>query len=72
MSEYDKDELEAIQVVVDRVSAYQDGATEQTVTKELISGFDEVAIEVATEDIGALATAIVEQDGDVSAADVIG
>ena len=42
MSEYDNDELEAIQTVVNHVSAYQDGATQQTVEEELRKGFDEV------------------------------
>lgn len=72
MSEYDADEIEAIQAVVDRVSAYQDGATQETVTQELLNGFEESGIEVATDDVGALSTAIFEEDGDVSAADVLG
>ena len=71
MSEYDKDELEAIQTVVNHVSAYQDGATQETVAEELRKGFDEVGIEIEHEHLQALATAIYEEDGDVSAADVI-
>lgn len=72
MSEYDNDELEAIQTVVNHVSAYQDGATQQTVEEELRKGFDEVGIEVERSHVQALATAIHEEDGDVSAADVLG
>ena len=72
MSEYDNDKIEAIQAVVDRVSAYQDGATQETVTDELLKGFKESEVDVATDDIAALSTAIVEQDGDVSVSSVLG
>lgn len=71
MSEYDTDELTTIQGVVDRVSAYQDGAEEGFVAKELRNGFDEAGIEVAPEHIEALATAIDDEDGNVDAANVL-
>ncbi|MFI5428842.1 hypothetical protein [Aeromicrobium sp. UC242_57] len=72
MSEYEDDQLVAIQNVVDRVSAYQDGATQETVLAQLREGFDEVAVEVSTDDVATLAEAIYDNDGDVSAAEVIG
>jgi ribosomal protein L12E/L44/L45/RPP1/RPP2 len=72
MNEYDKDELEAIQTVVNHVSAYQDGATEETVAEELRKGFEEVGIEVEPNHVNALAKTIYEEDGDVAAAAVIG
>lgn len=72
MSTYEKEALEAIQAVVDRVAAYQDGATERTVEAELREGFDEAGVEVAPDDVDALASAINEESGDVSAAAVIG
>ena len=73
MSEYDNDKIEAIQAVVDRVSAYQEiAATQETVTDELLKGFKESEVDVATDDIAALSTAIVEQDGDVSVSSVLG
>ena len=39
MSDYESEQIEAIQNVVDRVSAYQDGATEVVVVEELRKGF---------------------------------
>lgn len=72
MPDEQKPDIEAIQVVVDRVSSYQDGATESTVEDELRRGFDEVGIEVAPDDVGALARAIEQNDGDVTASDVLG
>ena len=72
MSDYESAELEAIQGVVDRVSSYQDGATEGTVQEELRKGFDEVGVEVSPDAVDALVAAIEEEAGDVSAADVLG
>lgn len=71
MSEYESEHLEAIQVVVDRVSSWQDGAPEGTVEEELRKGFDEVAIEVDPADITKLAEAINEESGEVSAREVL-
>ena len=72
MSDYESEQIEAIQNVVDRVAAYQDGATEVVVLEELRKGFDEVAVEVAPEHVDALAKAIYDDDGDVSVAEVLG
>jgi hypothetical protein len=72
MSDYESDLIEAIQTVVNHVSAYQDGAEKSFVEEELRRGFDEVAIEVDPDDVAKLATAIYEDDGDVSVAEVLG
>ncbi|MRJ77489.1 hypothetical protein GEV29_13155 [Aeromicrobium sp. SMF47] len=71
MSDYQSEEIEAIQFVVNRVSAYQDGAEEGFVEKELRKGFDEAEIQVAPEHVDKLAAAIYDKDGDVSAVDVL-
>jgi hypothetical protein len=72
MSDYDSDQIEAIQTVVNHVSAYQDGAEQTFILEELRRGFDEVAIEVDPDDVTKLAEAIHEDNGDVSAAEVLG
>jgi hypothetical protein len=68
----DNPELEAIQLVVDRVSSWQDGATEDIIAEELRKGFDEVAVEVEPDDVAKLADAIQNEHGDVNAAEVLG
>lgn len=72
MSTYDKNQFEAVQAVVDRVSAYQDGAPQNTVVTELRSGFEEAGIEVSADDVTRIAEAIETEGGDVSAAAVLG
>ena len=72
MSDYESEQIEAIQNVVDRVSAYQDGATEVVVVEELRKGFDEVAVEVEPDDVQKIADAIESEDGDVSVAVLLG
>jgi len=72
MSDYETDVIEAIQGVVDRVSSYQDGATEVIVEEELRKGFDEVAVEVEPDDVTKLAEAINEEEGEISVAQVLG
>ncbi len=67
----DNDKIEAIQAVVDRVSSYQDGATEGTVEDELRKGFGEAGVDVTGADTKALARAIEARSGDVTAADVV-
>lgn len=63
---------EVIQAVVDRVSAYQDGAPEETVASELRKGFDEAEVEMTDDQIAALTSAIETNAGDVDAAEVLG
>jgi len=65
------EELEAIQAVVDRVTSWQDGATEATVEKELRDGFGEAGVDVSDDDVRALADAIEDKHGAVRAADVL-
>lgn len=67
----DNPELEAIQVVVDRVSSWQDGAPEETIVEELRKGFDEVAVEVEPDDVAKLADAIQNETGDIDVAEVL-
>ena len=66
------DRTEAIQAVVDRVAAYQDGAPEGTVEQELRSGLKEAGIDLDDQDVVALAEAIESGHSNVSAADVLG
>ena len=63
-------ELEAIQVIVDRVSAYQDGAPEGTVANELTKGLTEAGLDLGDDEIASLAGAIEDQHGTVDAATV--
>jgi hypothetical protein len=65
------EKLEAIQAVVDRVTSWQDGATEGTVAEELAKGFDEAGVDVTDGDLRALADAIEQRHGAVNAADVL-
>lgn len=67
----DNDTLEAVQAIVDRVSSWQDGATEGTVMDELRKGARETGVTLSEEQISQLAQAIESQHGAVSAADVL-
>lgn len=60
--------VEAVQAVVDRVSAWQHGATDSTVAEELRKGFEEVGVEVDAATQEKLASAIEADDGPVDAA----
>ncbi|MEV7429334.1 MULTISPECIES: hypothetical protein [unclassified Nocardioides] len=62
---------EAVQIIVDRVSSWQDGATEGTVAEELRKGADEVGIELSDDDISKLADAIESRHGVVDAKSVL-
>ena len=65
-------DLEAIQNVVDRVTSWQDGATEGTVEDELRKGFPEAGVQVSDDHVTKLADAIQDKHGAVDAAEVIG
>ncbi|WP_019146495.1 hypothetical protein [Aeromicrobium massiliense] len=65
-------DLEAIQNVVDRVTSWQDGATEGTVEDELRKGFTEAGVQVSDDHVTKLADAIQDKHGAVDAAEVIG
>lgn len=69
--QHSTEKLEAIQAVVDRVTSWQDGATEGTVEQELRSGFGEAGVDVAEADVTRLADAIQSEHGTVSAAEVL-
>lgn len=71
MSTHDHDQLTAIQAVVDRISSYQDGATEGTVEKELREGFKEAGLDMSDDELTRLAQAIESEHGSVQAADVL-
>ena len=72
MTDYDTNQLEAIQAVVDRVGAYQSGAPEGTVETELRAGFDETGVSIDDADVSKLVDAIEAADGDVTASEVFG
>ncbi len=63
---------EAVQAVVDRVSAWQHGATEGTVLEELRKGFGEVGVEVDDDAVQNLVQAIESDDGPVDASKYLG
>ena len=65
------EKLEAIQAVVDRVTSWQDGATEGTVEQELRDGFAEAGVDVPDDDVKKLADAIQDEHGAVSAQEVL-
>jgi hypothetical protein len=68
----DSSRAEAVQAVVDRVTSWQDGATEGTVAEELRRGFDEAGVDVTDDEVTTLADAIESEHGSVSAAEVLG
>ncbi len=65
------DKLAAVQAVVDRVSSWQDGATEGTIASELRKGATEVGIDLTETEIEKLADAIESEHGSVDAAAVL-
>jgi hypothetical protein len=67
----DNDKLEAVQAVVDRVTSWQDGATEGTVEDELRKGATEVGVELSDDDVTSLAQAIESRHGAVQASEVL-
>jgi hypothetical protein len=68
---HSQDELEAIQIVVDRVSGYQDGAPEGTVRSELARGLAEADVELTDDEVSRLAAAIEDEHGSVDAGAVL-
>jgi hypothetical protein len=65
------EKLEAVQAVVERVTAYQDGAPEGTVEDELRKGLTEAEVELDDEEIHRLAEAIEAEHGSVSVKHVL-
>ena len=72
MGTYTGDQLEAVQNVVDRVTSWQDGATEGTVATELRKGLDEAGVTLGDEEVTELASAIEDRHGAIDAAEVLG
>ncbi len=66
------DEIEAIQIVVDRVGGYQDGAPEGTVRSELARGVADAGLELSDDEVSKLASAIEEEHGTVDVVTVLG
>jgi hypothetical protein len=71
MTDLTADQLDALQFVVNRVGAYQDGAPEGTVEKELRKGLDEADLSLEESQVTALAEAIESADGTVDASSVL-
>ncbi|WP_193613922.1 hypothetical protein [Nocardioides lijunqiniae] len=67
----ENEKLEAVQAVVDRVTSWQDGATEGTVAEELRKGAGEVGVDLSDDDIAKLADAIESRHGAVRASEVL-
>jgi len=63
---------EAVQAVVDRVAAWQHGATDSTVLDEVRKGLTEVGVDLDEATVNSLADAIEADDGPVDAADYLG
>ncbi len=72
MSAHSSEELEAVQAVVDRVTSWQDGATEGTVEEELRRGLGEVGVSLDDGEVTTLASAIEDEHGAIDAAEVLG
>lgn len=72
MTAHSSEQLEAIQNVVDRVTSWQDGATEGTIEDELRKGLDEAGVELGDGDVTTLASAIEDEHGAIDAAAVLG
>ena len=64
--------MQAIQAVVDRVTSWQDGATEGTVAEELRDGATKVGVDLTDDEITKLADEIESRHATVSAAEVLG
>ncbi|MCD4524628.1 MULTISPECIES: hypothetical protein [unclassified Nocardioides] len=67
----DTEKLQAVQAVVDRVTSWQDGATEGTVEEELRKGAGEVGVELSEDEVSQLADAIESRHGAVQASEVL-
>jgi hypothetical protein len=63
---------EAIQAVVDRVTSWQDGATEGTVADELRRGAEKVGVDLTEDEVTRLADVIEDRHATVSVAEVLG
>ena len=71
-NELDQDHITAVQAVVDRVTSWQDGATEGTVEAEVRKGLDEVGVSLDDAQITKLVDAIETKQGETDAGEVLG
>ena len=67
----ESERAEALQAVVDRVSSYQDGATEGTVEQELRTGFAEAGIDATDDEVATLTRAIEADPGQVQVSELL-
>ncbi|KRB76965.1 hypothetical protein ASE01_09350 [Nocardioides sp. Root190] len=67
----DQDRMTAIQAVADRVTSWQDGATEGTVADELRRGADEVGVDLTDDEIRTLADVIEDNHAAVDVREVL-
>lgn len=63
--------MTAIQAVADRVTSWQDGATEGTVADELRRGAEEVGVDLSDDEVRALADVIEDKHGAVDVQQVL-
>lgn len=63
--------MTAIQAVADRVTSWQDGATEGTVADELRRGAEEVGVDLSDDEVRALADVIEDKHGAVDVKQVL-
>lgn len=63
--------MTAIQAVVDRVTSWQDGATEGTVADELRRGAGEVGVDLSDQEVRVLADVIEDKHGAVDVEQVL-
>jgi hypothetical protein len=66
------EEIEAIQIVADRVGGYQDGAPEVTVRSELERGLAEAGLKLSDDEVATLASTIEAEHGTVDVATLLG
>ena len=67
----DQDKITAVQAVVDRVSSWQESATEGTVDTEIRKGLGEVGVELDDDQIARLVQAIEDKAGEADAGEVL-
>jgi hypothetical protein len=65
------DQITAVQAAVDRVTSWQDGATEGTVEAELRSALDEVGVSLDDDRFSRLLSAVEEHKGETDAGEVL-
>lgn len=63
MTEKSTEKFEAVQAVVDRVSSWQETATEGTVAEELRKGAAEVGVDLTEDEVQRLTQAIEDEQG---------